>query len=318
MTKSKLKASIEQNAYNEDQMLWAIKARARSMGIKPVRQKSFGMPKGLRIALIGTLVLVFGVLSISRLVDFNPLNPNPNAITVIYALDINPSFEIAVNKADKVVEITAVNDDAKTIIVEDLLGMDSAQAIEILLQRSEAAGFIDAADLVDDYILITSIPMSANDEEQSDAIDDKLAVQTKTSEFLQSLNVAVIKSDLITLREAQGKKIPVGLLVINGMVSQPDGTFLSAKQFFSNPEYRSTFQTKGEIKEDKVNTLKSRILAALAKLDGIGVDTADIKNRLITAEGKDLIDIQTEVRKLLNKYHLNSTSEADTSDTANT
>ena len=314
--KNKLKLSIEEHAYDEERMLRHIKAQARSLGIKPaVRKEPIRMPKILMAALTSALVFAFALLGVSQLSNFNPLQPQPDRITVVYALDINPSFEISVNKQDKVISITAVNEDAKTILIDDLKGQDAALVIETLIKRSEDAGFVDTDDLVDDYVLVTSVALTDDDLDQSNKIASKLNTQSKTSEVLQSLNVAVIKSDLITLRLAQDKKVPIGLYVINGMVKQPDGSYLTAKAFFSNPEYRATFQTKGAIKETKTNAIKEHILAALSKLDAIGVDTAEIKNRLITAEGNDLIQIKNEVRKLLNKYKLSSVDESESENT---
>lgn len=314
--KNKLKLSIEEHAYDEERMLRHIKAQARSMGIKPaIRKEPIRMPKIFMVVLTSALVFVFALLGVSQLSNFNPLQPQPDHITVVYALDINPSFEISVNKQDKVVSINPVNEDAKTILIDDLIGQDAASVIETLIKRSEEAGFIDTDDLVDDYVLVTSVAMSDNDLDQSNKIAAKINTQSKTSEVLQSLNVAVIKSDLVSLRLAQDKKVPIGLYVINGMVKQPDSTYLTAKAFFSNPDYRTTFQTKGAIKEAKTNEVKAHILSALSKLDAIGIDTTQIKNRLITAEGNDLIQIKNEVRKLLNKYKLSSVDESESENT---
>ena len=121
--------------------------------------------------------------------------------------------------------------------------------------------------------------------------------------------MAIIKADLVTLREAEGKKVPIGLYVINGMVKQPDGTYLSAKDFFSNPEYRATFQTKHEIKEAKLERIKTRILDALDKLDLAGVDTSALRTRLETASATDIYDIMAEVRVLKQENHLSNPSK---------
>ncbi len=265
------------------------------------------MKRSVKLGAVITLAGVFAFASMSQLGLFKATNVN--AITAVYALDINPSFELSVNKQDKVVLITAVNDDAKTIVVEDLYGKDSAYVIETLLKRAKAAGFIDDTDLVDDYAVITAIPMTDKDQDQTDKLEEKLDERTKDSEFLQGLNVALIKADLIALREAQGKKVPIGLYVINGMVAQADGTYLSAKDFFSNPEYRATFQTKGEIKDAKLDHIKALILAALDKLDAAGVDTAALRTKLLAAKDDELINLMVEVRSLKKDNHLSNTAE---------
>ncbi|KAF0226422.1 MAG: hypothetical protein FD133_200 [Erysipelotrichaceae bacterium] len=305
--KNKLKQSIHEHAYNEEKILINVIMAARSEGLKPSTRRIPFMKRFLKIGLTVALVSVFGLVSLTQFGFFNI--SGQNTITAVYALDINPSFEISVNKNDKVVSIVAVNDDAKTLEVEDLYGKDATYVIEELIKRAILEGFIDDGDLVDDYVVITTIPMTDDDEDQTDELEDKIDQRIKDSEFLQSLNVAIIKAELRTLREAEGKKIPIGLYVINGMVLLPDNTFISAKDFFSNPEYRATFKTKGEIKEDKVNRLKARILDALEELDALGVDTTEIKNRLITATDQDLVKIQIEVRKLLNKNEIGSEDE---------
>lgn len=265
------------------------------------------MKRSVKLGAIITLASVFAFVSMSQLGLFK--TTNVNAITAVYALDINPSFEISVNKQDKVVLIMAVNDDAKTMDVDDLYGKDSTYVIEELLRRAKEAGFIVDTDLVDDYAVITTIPMSDDDEDQTDELEEKLDERIKDSEFLQGLNVAVIKADLIALRVAQDKKIPIGLYVINGMVAQADGTYLSAKDFFSNPEYRATFQTKGEIKDAKLDHIKTLILAALDKLDAAGVDTVALRTKLLAATDDELVNLMIEVRSVKKDNHLTNDAE---------
>lgn len=265
------------------------------------------MKRSVKLGAIITLASVFAFVSMSQLGLFK--TTNVNAITAVYALDINPSFELSVNKQDKVVLIMAVNDDAKTMDVDDLYGKDSTYVIEELLRRAKEAGFIDDTDLVDDYAVITTIPMSDDDEDQTDELEEKLDERIKDSEFLQGLNVAVIKADLIALRVAQDKKIPIGLYVINGMVAQADGTYLSAKDFFSNPEYRATFQTKGEIKDAKLDHIKTLILAALDKLDAAGVDTVALRTKLLAATDDELVNLMIEVRSVKKDNHLTNDAE---------
>lgn len=264
------------------------------------------MKKFVKLGLIISLALAFLVVSMTQ---FGLLGTKDTVITAVYALDINPSFEISVNKQDKVVLISAVNDDAKTIAVEDLYGKDSAFVIEELLKRAKEAGFIDDTDLVDDYVVLTTIPMTDDDQDQTDELEDKVDQRIKDSEFLSGLNVAVIKANLVTLRLAEGKKVPIGLYVINGMVKQPDGTYISAGEFFSNPEYRATFKAQHEIKTAKLDRVKARILEALDQLDLAGVDTTALRTQLETATGTDLIDLMAEVRALKKDNHISNDAE---------
>jgi len=128
------------------------------------------MKKLIKLGLIVSLAVAFLFVSMTQ---FGLFGTKDTTITAVYALDINPSFEISVNKQDKVVLITAVNDDALTITVDDLYGKDSAYVIEELLKRAKEAGFIDDTDLVDDYVVLTTIPMTDDDEDQTDELEDK-------------------------------------------------------------------------------------------------------------------------------------------------
>ena len=125
------------------------------------------MKKTLKLGLIVSLAVALMALSMNQ---FGLFKGQSSTITAVYALDINPSFEISVNKQDKVVSITAVNDDAKTITVDDLYGKESAYVIEELLKRAKEAGFINDTDLVDDYVVLTTIPMTDQDQDQRQRI----------------------------------------------------------------------------------------------------------------------------------------------------
>lgn len=265
------------------------------------------MKRIIRGSVIFAVAAAFVLVSMTQFGLFKATNVN--AITAVYALDINPSFEISVNKQDKVVLITAVNDDAKTILVDDLYGKDAAYVIEELIKRAKEAGFIDDTDLVEDYVVLSTIPMTDDDEDQTDELEDKVDQRIKDSEFLSGLNVALIKADKVTLLLAQGKKVPIGLYVINGMVKQPDGTYLSAKDFFSNPEYRATFQKSHDIKTAKLDRVKARILEALDLLDEAGVDTAELRTRLEAAVGEEILDLLQDVRALKKENHLSNSAE---------
>ncbi len=305
--KNQLKRSIEEHAFNEDKMLLNILNSAKLEGILPPHQKKRSLSRTLKYGLSFVLVLTLVLIGLTQQNHFNP--KDPNTITAIYTLDINPSFKISVNKTELVISIIAQNEDAAQVNVKDLLGKDSALVLEELIKRSEKAGFIDTKDLVDDYVLISAIPMNQEDQNQINGIDLRIKEQTKNSSYLQNLNIAIIRTSLEKLELANQKNIPVGLYVINEMINQTDKPLLECRQFFVDPQNRTVFQTKGDIKDEKINRIKARILVALNKLDKIGLDTTEVKTHLISAKDQDLSDIQKEVLKLLVKYHLGSVTE---------
>jgi len=313
--KNRLKLTIEEHAFNEEEMLRHILSSAQAEGILPIKKAGPLFSRAVKFGLVFGLVLAFALINIIQWENPNP--KDPNTITAIYTLDINPSFEIKVNSTDKVISIIPKNEDAALINSENLIGKESAYVLEELIKRSEVAGFIDTQDLANDYVLVSAIPITLQDQAQINDIENKIKTQTKNSQYLQNLNIAIIISSASEFELAETKNIPVGIYLINALINQSEDDLIGCRQFFSDPQNRATFQTKGDIHVEKVNRLKARILIALSKLDRIGLDTTEIKTRLISAKDQEIITIQNEVLKLLIKYHLGSVSEINMSKNEN-
>ena len=289
---NKIKKSIEMNAFNEDDFLSRITMQADREGLTSKRpQGESSMKKVLGLfALSFALVMAlwFG------LNEFSPVDKN--LITTIVAIDINPSFEVSVNELQNVVKIDAINGDAETIVFDDLIGMKVEDAVEIIIQRAGEAGFINIDDLVEDYVVITTISLKDRDEDH-EAIQERIQDKVKDSEYLQSLNIVSIKATQREKFEAEGKDIPVGLYVINGYVLQEDGTFMKAGEFFSNPENKEAVKNRVEITEERLEKLRERIEKALGKLENKGVDATDYRLRLENAGYDDMLQIQAQIKE---------------------
>ena len=289
---NKIKKSIEMNAFNEDDFLSRITMQADREGLTSKRpQGESSMKKVLGLfALSFALVMAlwFG------LNEFSPVDKN--LITTIVAIDINPSFEVSVNELQNVVKIDAINGDAETIVFDDLIGMKVEDAVEIIIQRAGEAGFINIDDLVEDYVVITTISLKDRDEDH-EAIQERIQDKVKDSEYLQSLNIVSIKATQREKFEAEGKDIPVGLYVINGYVLQEDGTFMKAGEFFSNPENKEAVKNRVEITEERLEKLRERIEKALGKLETKGVDATDYRLRLENAGYDDMLQIQAQIKE---------------------
>ena len=289
---NKIKKSIEMNAFNEDDFLSRITMQADREGLTSKRpQGESSMKKVLGLfALSFALVMAlwFG------LNEFSPVDKN--LITTIVAIDINPSFEVSVNELQNVVKIDAINGDAETIVFDDLIGMKVEDAVEIIIQRAGDAGFIIIDDLVEDYVVITTISLEDR-EEDLEAIQERIQDKVKDSEYLQSLNIVSIKATQREKFEAEGKDIPVGLYVINGYVLQEDGTFMKAGEFFSNPENKEAVKNRVEITEERLEKLRERIEKALGKLENKGVDATEYRLRLENAGYDDMLQIQAQIKE---------------------
>lgn len=247
---------------------------------------------GLVVVLSAFALSAFGVIQLF------PSNP---VVAAVYALDINPSFELSVNPQDKVIEIVAVNADAETIAFDDLIGLPAEEAVEALIERAEEAGFIDLDDLEDDFVVITTIAQKEQYREQSEGLHARLRERIQENTMLQAMNVVTIKATLAQLMEARGDDVPVGLYVLHGMVTSPDGTILSAKEFFSKQGNLEAIEDHAQIQRMTQEQLRQRIELALNKLENAGVDTTELRTRLENGGELDMLQIQAEVKKKLNQ-----------------
>ena len=286
---NKLEKSIQKNAFNQDDMLTRIQAETYGMKSKTLFG---GTPMKKVIGLLAfSFTLIFAV--------WFGLNQNDIArdeeVVMLVGVDINPSFELSVNRNNNVVEIEALNDDAKTIDVSDLIDEPVEDVVEEIIRRAAQAGFIDVNDLEEDYVVVSTVSLE-DDEDKQDELEEEIGQKVRDSEFLQSLNIVQIKATQREKFEAEGKNIPVGLYVINGYVLQEDGTFLSAKEFFSDPENKDKISNRSNITLEKQEKLKLRLEETLAKLELGGFDATQYRLRLEVATFEQMLEIQAELK----------------------
>ena len=286
---NKLEKSIQKNAFNQDEMFHRI--QAESYGMKS-NTLFGGTPMKKVIGLIAlSFTLIFAVWF-----GFNQNDIARNEeVVMLVGVDINPSFELSVNRNNNVVKIEALNDDAKTIDVSDLIDEPVEDVVEEIIRRATEAGFIDLIDLDEDFVVVTTVSLE-DDEDDQDEFEEEMEKKIRDSEFLQSLNIVQIKATQREKFEAEGKNIPVGLYVINGYVLQEDGTFLSAKEFFSDPENKEKISNRSNITLEKQEKLKLRLEETLSKLELNGFDATQYRLRLEVATFEQMLEIQAELR----------------------
>ena len=300
--KNPLKQSLNDHAYNQDKLLSAILTQATAEGLTSSSKRRINpMRKLAKLTLSLGLAAVLSVFALSAfgVIQLFPTSP---VVAAVYALDINPSFELSVNPQDKVIEILAVNADAETIEFDDLIGLAAEEAVETLIERAEAAGFIDLDDLEDDFVVITTIAQKDQYREQSEGLHTRLRQRIQDNTMLQAMNVVTIKATLAQLMEARGDEVPVGLYVLHGMVTSSDGTMLTAKEFFAKAGNLEAIEDHAQIQLMSQEQIRQRLETALNKLENAGVDTTELRTRLENAGELDMLQIQAEVRKQINQH----------------
>lgn len=190
-------------------------------------------------------------------------------ITTIIAVDINPSFQLMADANDTVVKVKSMNDDAKTIDVSSVAGLNIEEAIEHIVYLADEAGFIDTTDEDEEYVLVTIVMTDEQpdiDEESDSDSDDAKANNSKVNELrenvqnspaLDKVNFAVTTATKEQLKEAELKKIPVGLYV-SGIKKE-----MTVKDYFSKEEQKEAFKENGKVIEK--NALKDAVREAKEK-----------------------------------------------------
>lgn len=225
----------------------------------------------------------------------------------VVTIDINPSIELFLDTERKVIDIKALNEDAATLDLAKFIGLTVDEAVEGIVALAKEKDFIDAEDLDEDYVLVTIVDINEDDEDDLADLEDSLNETIEDSEELQDLNVALLKATQREIFEAEGKDIPLGLYIINGMI-EVDGEYITIKEFFANPEYRETFKNDGKIyamSEEKKAKLTEKYIN---QLENEGVDVTELQE-MINAPDANMGQIMSYINK--NFKHNNENDDND-------
>lgn len=143
--------------------------------IKMTENKKKSFKNFTRVAVAACIILAIGLFSVT-------FYDNNLAVDSIVDLDVNPSIELATNKQEKVIKVTAVNEDANAILDGmELENTDLKVAVNAIIGSMVQKGYFDA---IDNSILVT---VQNKDEQKATSLQKKLAVNI--DETLNSYHV---------------------------------------------------------------------------------------------------------------------------------
>ncbi len=286
---SKLRQAVSKKVMNEEETLVSLR---HSLNLKAPKKKESSF--WLRNAFI-SVSLVALVLLGSFYDGLKGTKLSPELATTILSIDINPSFTLKVDASNLVLSIDAENEDAKTIVVSDLIGQNATQVVETIILRAQEAGYLTDPSQ-SDYVLVTTAPAKEGDENAADHLNDLIQEALNKEGGSDDVNVVLIKATLQQWFDAHEKDSPLGLYVINGMVNH-QGTLMSVSEFLKTSGNLELLETLSHIvKKSTINTL-SLLERFLDRLQRAGVDVSAYRSRL-TTEGENLTKLKEEVLAL--------------------
>ncbi len=138
-----------------------------------IKKKSY--KKYLQVAIAACLILVIGLMG-------GNFYGNNIAVDSVIDIDVNPSIELATNKQEKVIRVTAVNEDAIAILDGmELENTDLKVAVNAIIGSMVKNGYFDQ---LDNEILVT---VQNDDEAKAQKLHKMLAVDI--DETLKTYNV---------------------------------------------------------------------------------------------------------------------------------
>lgn len=140
------------------------------------------------------------------------------------SLDINPSIQLEINKDFEILDINAINNDAKSIINEEWIGKDVKFVIDEIIDETERQGILNEDR---DFVLV-SYYLPENDKE----IEDKLIKDFDEifDEDENDYEVAIIKSHNEDLKEAQEEENTIGRIIVNNKMKKKVSDLMDVKE----------------------------------------------------------------------------------------
>ncbi len=154
-----------------------------------------------RVASVAAAVVL---VLMTSLVYYN----NNLAVFAVVTMDINPSIELSLNKANEVVKADGLNADGESLLATDVLGLQVEEAVDVLVEAADIQGYID--DKEETFIVITTIPMKNLSSDRLETLKKGIA-ESLSDEEAEEITYAIMEATEKELNQAkaEGKPLPV-------------------------------------------------------------------------------------------------------------
>lgn len=307
----KLKQTFNDNLLNEDKILMSINKK-----IKP--KNSWFYNRNIQIS-FGILTLIIISLLISNIIQFQPnksiktigiTTPRNQLAYALVSIDINPSFELYVDKNDKVIEINPINEEAKTLDIDPLIGLEVQDVVENLIKQAQDKGFINSLDAYQNTVIISTINYGIDGEKLIRNIQVKLGSSLSIDRNVKSYIIQATEDDR---EEAKKENISLGIYMLNGII-QNNGVPMSVQNFVKDLNNLEILEEYAE--KTNGSELVEIIQALINELVIKGIDVTTFQNRL-NSEGEDLEELIEDLKDQFENLDTSYSSSNDNKEDEN-
>ncbi len=302
----KLKQSFKDNLMNEDVIY-------KSLIKKTNTHKTFSFLQNKLILSLSIAIVLIIAIVLSNLPSLN-INKTPTTIGIatpsnklayaIVSVDINPSFELYIDINDIVIEINPLNDDAKSLELDQLIGLPVQDVVENLIKQSQDSGFINLTDMNQDTVIISTISYGTDGEKLVKDIQIKLRSSLAIDRNIKSY---ILKATDDDREEAKRENVSLGIYMLNGII-QNNGTPMNVQTFVSDLDNLEVLEEYAE--ETNGSELVSVIQVLINELNRMSIDTTSFQSRLNT-KGEDLEELIEDLKDEFESTGYSESSESD-------
>lgn len=299
----KLKQTFNENLLNEDKILHSINHK-----IKP--KNGWFYHKTFRLS-FGLMTLVILSLFISNIIQSQPdkivktvgiTTPRNQLAYALVSVDINPSFELYVDKNDRVIEINPINEEAKTLSIDQLIGLEVQDVVEDLIKQAQDLGYINLIDTNQNTVIISTINYGIDGEKLIKNIQVKLGSSVNIDRSVKSYIIRATDDDR---EEAKRENVSLGIYMLNGII-QNNGVPMSVQNFVSDLNNLEILEEYAE--KTNGTELVEIIQALINELVTKGIDVTSFQNRL-NREGEDLEELIDDLKDQFESLNPNTNSD---------
>lgn len=160
--------------------------------------------------IIGTLVLLILGLTVYFVTDFNGTNKKES--TTYVNLMINPNIELELDQNDKVLDVSALNEEAEIVLYDmDLINKSYEEAIDVLIDELVELGYIIDGDFENRIIISVVDEDDSKRERLEERTLNRVRENLESKEVYAVINYLDIGTELS--KEAEELGISVGHMI---------------------------------------------------------------------------------------------------------